>query len=286
MPSTLCREKVVARGHNVDRQRGEIRGVRILGEHSKNGRRYEQRAMRDAVHLYEGCRVFLDHETEHSWKDWVGKLVNVRYERGGLSGDLRLRKESAHFGAIMEAAESDEFNGLFGLSHEANGTSRYDHAQGIEVITEITEVVGVAIVVDPATNKDLYESVDGMPPDITVDDADHDTTMLDGLAWLYSLGINKSLPDDIRQDARALARKMEQNATMEPVTSEPYGESVRSSSYDFSRPGSFAERYRSAPPIIHRTGPTESAREAPLVESEGDLEFNFSEPGAFARRYR
>ena len=36
----------------VDRSAGLIRGVKILGRHSKNGRTYSENAMRQAVELY------------------------------------------------------------------------------------------------------------------------------------------------------------------------------------------------------------------------------------------
>ena len=107
-------------GH-VDRQSGVIRGVRILGKHSKNGRVSPENAMRDAVKLYDGKKVFLDHDRSGKERGFsaVGVLENVRMERDSVGGDLRLFKSHQRFSYIVERAELDPNN--FGLSHEADG---------------------------------------------------------------------------------------------------------------------------------------------------------------------
>src|SRR3972149_3888978 len=113
-------ERAIISGR-VDRAAGIIRGVKILGEHSRNGRRYTPEAMREATHLYNGVKCYMNHpkkseiDEDRPWQDWVGVLENVRFENG-IVGDLRLRKEYSHFNAICEAAELDEFNQSFGLS--------------------------------------------------------------------------------------------------------------------------------------------------------------------------
>ena len=45
----------------VDRENGIIRGVRIIGLTSRNGRRYKPEALRQSIGLYEGVRVFQNH---------------------------------------------------------------------------------------------------------------------------------------------------------------------------------------------------------------------------------
>jgi hypothetical protein len=166
MTATLKRfsERAVLHGR-VDREAGVIHGVRILGANSRNRRQYTADAMREAAPLYNGAKVYLNHQKksemdeDRPWQNWVGVLQNVRYE-GGLRGDLKLRKQSEYFEAICEAAESDEFSKSFGLSHEADGEAHYDHDLGMEVVTRINEVFGVAIVDRPATTAGLYESAD------------------------------------------------------------------------------------------------------------------------------
>ncbi len=165
MATTLTRltERAVLHGR-VDREAGIVRGVRVLGPHSKNGRRYTQEAMRDAVSKYEGVRLYVNHpkksemDEDRPFGDWAGNLFNARFENGGIVADVKLRKESRHFAEICEAAESSDFSRSFGLSHEADGDSRYDRASGEEIIERIDTVRAVAIVSVPATTEGLFES--------------------------------------------------------------------------------------------------------------------------------
>lgn len=45
----------------VDRDSGVIRGVKLIGFESKNGRTYPPSVLKGAVHLYEGAKVNIDH---------------------------------------------------------------------------------------------------------------------------------------------------------------------------------------------------------------------------------
>lgn len=163
--ATVCRlvERAALHGR-VDRAAGVIRGVRVLGENSRNGRRYTLQAMADAAPLYNGVRVFINHprrddmDEDRPWQDWVGTLDNVRLESNGLVGDLKLLKNSKHFSALCEAAESQDFNRCFGLSHEADGDASFDRATGMEVVSRIRSVRAVAVVCEPATTAGMFES--------------------------------------------------------------------------------------------------------------------------------
>ncbi len=166
MTATLSRlhERSTLQGR-VDREAGKIYGVRLLGMNSRNKRRYTRKAMRDAIGLYEGARIVINHPSpdklasDRPLQDWVGVSQNVRFENDALVGDLLLRKASEYFDAICEAAESPAFNTRFGLSHEADGESRFDAATGVDVVESITRVDAIAIVLDPATSSGLFESV-------------------------------------------------------------------------------------------------------------------------------
>src|SRR5690606_2752272 len=127
MPATLTtlRERVEAQTGRVDRQRGIIRGVRIIGRQSTNGRVYSERALKTAARLYEGCRVLVDHPRnpgdpgERSVRDWIGTLRNVEYRAGAVYGNLHLLKSHPMANQVFEAAETMPAN--FGLSHNAEG---------------------------------------------------------------------------------------------------------------------------------------------------------------------
>src|SRR5262245_57850434 len=94
----------------VDRENGIIRGVKIIGLISRNGRRYVPEALRLAVGLYEGAKVYIDHPRradageDRPFGNWAGVLQGVQFTGDGLVGDLHLRKESPHYAGLCEAA--------------------------------------------------------------------------------------------------------------------------------------------------------------------------------------
>lgn len=143
----------------VDRDRGIIRGVKILGLVSENGRQYLPDAVRKAAKLYEGIRVNIDHPDKpddvRSAEARFGKLVRVRYVEGeGLYGDLEFLKSHPMAERICEAAE--RMPDAFGLSHNAQGEGD-ENKDGIFVVSKIVEVRHVDVVADPATTKSLSE---------------------------------------------------------------------------------------------------------------------------------
>jgi len=154
--SETLREQAVG-FERIDRDAGIIRGVRILGLSSKNGRRYLREAIEKAIPLYEGARVYLDHKElgDRSVRERWGKLENVRLDAdGGLVGDLRYLKEHNDTPGILEAAETFED---IGLSHDSLGRSRMEG--GERVIYEIVKVNSVDLVEKPATTESLWENV-------------------------------------------------------------------------------------------------------------------------------
>ena len=149
-------------GMEVDRKAGIIHGVKILGLVSDNNRKYMPEAVRKAKSLYEGIKVNIDHPAEsgdvRSAEDRFGKLINVEYVEGeGLYGDLMFLKSHPMAERICEAAERNDMNDTFGLSHNAQGDGQEDD-DGCFVVSSIVEVRHVDLVADPATTKSLRES--------------------------------------------------------------------------------------------------------------------------------
>ena len=77
-------EYVDSRGLAIqtDRDRGVIRGVKILGARSRNGRTYLAQAMNQAVPLYEGAKVNVNHAKAapsgpRDYQDRIGVIRNV-----------------------------------------------------------------------------------------------------------------------------------------------------------------------------------------------------------------
>jgi len=65
----------------IDREKGIIKGVKIIGFNSQNGRKYLPEALKDAVPMYEGIKVNIDHPEkgptqQRSSHDRFGKFIN------------------------------------------------------------------------------------------------------------------------------------------------------------------------------------------------------------------
>src|SRR5690349_16096688 len=85
----------------VDRVAAVIRGVKVLGLDSQNGRSYLPAALAAAVPLYEGAKVNVNHAKGHpaaprDYQDRIGRLRGVHARAGaGLFGDLHLNPRHA-----------------------------------------------------------------------------------------------------------------------------------------------------------------------------------------------
>lgn len=162
-PVTL-REFVAPESGRVDRDHGLIRGVKVLGPESRNGRRYLAEAIRKAARLYEGAKVYADHPDkparDRKVADYLGRLTNVRYREGCLYADLQVMRSHPLAEQLFEAAESQPF--AFGLSHVVDGIVQRRGEE--QLVTEIRRVKSVDLVADPATTNGLYEGADMARP--------------------------------------------------------------------------------------------------------------------------
>ena len=151
-------ERTSAGGGRVDKVAGVIRGVRILGRHSKNNREYSPEAIRRGARLYEGIAVNTDHpsgpRSDRSVADRIGWLQGVHESDGGLKGNLHLILSHPFASAVLEMAERNP--SMLGLSHNAEG--RIVKRDGKNIVEEITHVRSVDLVADPATANSLFES--------------------------------------------------------------------------------------------------------------------------------
>ncbi|MCI0493296.1 MAG: hypothetical protein L0Z07_10210, partial [Planctomycetes bacterium] len=105
----------------VDRAVGIIRGVKLLGMRSRNGRRYRPDALRAAASLYEESKVNINHPKGHplsprDYQDRLGVIRDVRFRAGdGLFGDLHFNPKHALSEQLVWDAEHAPQN--VGLSH-------------------------------------------------------------------------------------------------------------------------------------------------------------------------
>ncbi|MEQ8849079.1 hypothetical protein [Botrimarina sp.] len=139
-----------------------LRGVKLLGLRSRNGRRYLESALGKAIALYEGSKVNVNHPERgplapRDYRDRLGTIRNVRMRPGeGLFGDLHYNPR--HPLAEQLAWDARHAPENLGLSH--NVLARTRNAAGGVIVEAITRVQSVDLVADPATTCGLYEAND------------------------------------------------------------------------------------------------------------------------------
>lgn len=137
-----------------------IKGVKIIGTESLNGRRYPIEVLEKCYKLYEGALVNINHKLGAEGRDYtdrIGRVVNVRCESDGLYGDLIYNPHHRDAKSLEWWAENDQ--NAVGLSHMAQVRSKWT-PEGVEEVTDIVKVESVDLVANPATTKGLMESVD------------------------------------------------------------------------------------------------------------------------------
>lgn len=168
MPEML-QEYVDSRGVTVrvDRAAGVIRGVKILGLQSRNGRTYRPEALVEAAPLYENAKVNVNHpkggpHAPRDYQDRLGVLRNVAARPGeGLFGDLHFNPKHAMAEQLIWDAEHSPEN--VGLSH--NVEARIGRNGDQVAVEAILRVESVDLVADPATTRGLFESTEGTETD-------------------------------------------------------------------------------------------------------------------------
>lgn len=202
---TDLQEYVSSRGATlvIDREKGLIKGVKILGLESKNGRTYTREAIRQAVDLYEGKRVNVDHAKSgdsRSYRDRMGKLVNVSVREDGLYGDLHVNPQHMLAEQLFWDAENSPES--VGLSHDVSG--RVVRRDGKPVVEAINIVRSVDLVADPATTAGLFEDVNNQ--------TEETKTMETNLAEATLDGIKKERPELLEKYKAELAESEESKA--------------------------------------------------------------------------
>jgi hypothetical protein len=158
-------EFVNSRGHDVrvDRAIGVLRGVKLLGLASRNGRRYREAALAEAIGLYEGAKVNVNHPKGHphaprDYQERLGVIRNVALRPSeGLFGNLHYNPKHPLAEQLAWDAEHSPEN--VGLSH--NVEARTSRTGDETVVEAIVRVQSVDLVADPATTRGLFEQQAG-----------------------------------------------------------------------------------------------------------------------------
>lgn len=159
MPTTQLTERVADWNRQLQVQNEErlVRNIALTGTSSRNGYQYEQQALFEAVPLYNGKPVFLDHAASgqrppsRSTRDLVGSVINPRLEEGRIRGDIRVvdTESGRTFMALVEAQTPG-----VGMSHVVLAERSTDGKR----VMHIQDVLSVDVVVNPATTSTFQES--------------------------------------------------------------------------------------------------------------------------------
>ena len=161
--SDLLQEYFDSRGLalRVDRQTGVIRGIKVLGLRSRNGREYLPEALARAVGLYEGAKVNVNHPKGHplaprDYQERIGVIRNVAHRPGeGLFADFHFNPK--HYLSEQLMWDAEHAPESVGFSHNVQARTR---RQGEKTqVEEIMQVHSVDLVADPATTRGLFEEI-------------------------------------------------------------------------------------------------------------------------------
>jgi len=136
-----------------------VHGVKVLGHQSKNGREYTPEAIQAALPLYEGVKVNVNHpkkrpDEPRDYQDRFGTMRAVEYREGaGLFADFHFNPAHPVAEQFLHDAEHAPEN--VGFSHNAQAMVSRNVAT--PVVEEITKVLSVDLVADPATTSGVFE---------------------------------------------------------------------------------------------------------------------------------
>ena len=149
----------------IDRRRGIISGVKILGLTSRNNRRYPLETLDAAIPLYQNAKVNLNHP-EHNpteprrYQDRFGLVRNVRIvPNEGLFADFHFNPKHQYAEQLLWDAENSPENVGFSHNIEAEVVQEND----MMFVKKILTVRSVDLVADPATTQGLFESCEAKP---------------------------------------------------------------------------------------------------------------------------
>lgn len=150
-------------GASIDDANGVIKGVAMLTGLKESGNKtfYTQKALNEAVTRYEGAKMFIDHQApdkrnvNRSVRDFGGVYKNIRLDGAKVRGDLHLAESNRK--DVMAIAKMNPTG--IGFSLRDRGTGQSD--KGVFLVESFDDKFtgfSVDFVVDPSTNKDLFES--------------------------------------------------------------------------------------------------------------------------------
>lgn len=149
----------------IDEEAGIVRGVKLIGTVSSNGRKYPADVLSAAKPMYEGFGIDLDHVEQGSRKveQGFGRARNVVQREDGLYADVEYLKSHPFAAQFVERAK--RMPEQLGMSHSVFAEIRKDG--DTEVVESIERLDSLDLVRRPATTKGLFESKKNKPVEKT-----------------------------------------------------------------------------------------------------------------------
>ena len=145
----------------VDRDKGIIRNVALLGQESRNGRYYSDQAMDDYIGLVKSNRkIFLNHTNEpgktRPVQEFLGVARSPRREGNRVFGDIEVIQTQRDF--VFALAE--QFSSEVGLSIDARAKLiPQGHTDGeLDLVERMVALSSTDLVSDAASVQGLFEA--------------------------------------------------------------------------------------------------------------------------------
>jgi hypothetical protein len=168
--SRVAGRVIEAKGTDTDG--GRVFRTRIIAYgDSKNGRRYPEAVLREAVGMYEGAKAYDHHRTLEELQTstisgLVGHYRDVQAETDGLYGDLHLLPSATHTAEVLDASLTAQEAGLdpsVGISHDVQCHFRPIVADGrrMQEAVQVASVTSADVVANPSAGGKAVRAVAG-----------------------------------------------------------------------------------------------------------------------------
>lgn len=162
----------VIESKGTDADGGRVFRTRIIAYgDSKNGRRYPEAVLREAVGLYEGAKAYDHHRTQEELQTstiagLIGSYRNVEAEADGLYGDLHLLPSATHAAEALDASLAAQESGLepsVGISHDVQCFFRpiVDGGRRMQEAVQVASVTSADVVAQPSAGGKAVRAVAG-----------------------------------------------------------------------------------------------------------------------------
>lgn len=162
----------VIEAKGTDAAGGRVFRTRIIAYgDSKNGRRYPEAVLREAVGKYEGAKAYDHHRTAEELQTstisgLIGSYRNVEAEADGLYGDLHLLPGATHAAEALDASLVAQEAGLepsVGVSHDVQAHFRPIVANGrrMQEAVQVASVTSADVVANPSAGGKAVRAVAG-----------------------------------------------------------------------------------------------------------------------------